>query len=108
MFKLRTRDHFRPVPRLGTARNSDGRSCGVRVGGQWDHAAAGEGYEGACQYVVQARSLSGLSTAQMCLIWSPAMSNAITVTVTPSCWATRPAWPLTVHSRIVMLGAALA
>lgn len=37
-----------------------------------------------CQPVVQGRILSGLSTAQMCLIRPPAMSNAITVTVTPS------------------------
>ena len=34
--------------------------------------------------VVQAVSFSGLRTAQMCLIRSSAMSNAITVTVTPS------------------------
>jgi hypothetical protein len=37
-----------------------------------------------CQPVVQGRSLSGLSTAQMCLIRSPATSNASTDTVTPS------------------------
>ena len=65
--------------------------------------------EGVRQPVVQGRSLSGLRTAQMCLIRSPATSNANTVTVTPSCWATRPGWPLTVRSRIVMLpGARLA
>ena len=29
----------------------------------------------------------------MCLIRPPATSNANTVTVTPSCWATRPGWP---------------
>jgi hypothetical protein len=37
------------------------------------------------QPVVQGRSFSGLRTAQMCLIRSPATSNANTVTVTPSC-----------------------
>ena len=53
------------------------------------------------QPVVQERSLSGLRTAQMCLIRSPARSNANTVTVTPpSCCATRPGWPLTVRSRM--------
>ena len=36
------------------------------------------------------------------------MSNAYTVTVTPSIWATRPGWPLTVRSRSVRLGALLA
>ena len=40
---------------------------------------------GAHQPVVQARSFSGLRIAQMCLIRSPATSNANTVTVTPSC-----------------------
>src|SRR5215831_16217851 len=44
----------------------------------------------------------------MCLIRSPAISNANTVTMTPSCRATRPGWPLTVRSRIVMAGARLA
>jgi choline dehydrogenase len=34
---------------------------------------------------VHGRSFSGFSTAQMCVIRSPAMSNAITVTVPPSC-----------------------
>ena len=37
------------------------------------------------QPVVQGRSLSGLRTAQMCVIRSPATANANTVTVTPSC-----------------------
>src|SRR6266545_32026 len=37
------------------------------------------------QPVVQGRSLSGLRTAQMCLIRSSATWNANTVTVTPSC-----------------------
>jgi hypothetical protein len=37
------------------------------------------------QPVVQGRSFSGLRTAQMRLIRSPAISNANTVTVTPSC-----------------------
>lgn len=39
---------------------------------------------GAGQRGVQGRSLPGLRTAQMCLIWSPAMSKANTVTVMPS------------------------
>src|SRR6266702_4253937 len=39
----------------------------------------------------------------MCLIRSPATSNANTVTMRPFCWATRPGWPLTVRSRNVML-----
>ncbi len=34
-------------------------------------------------------------------IRSSATSNAYTVTVTPSSWATRPGWPLTVRSRSV-------
>ena len=34
---------------------------------------------------VQGRSFSGLRTAQMCLIRSPATSNAATITVTPPC-----------------------
>ena len=42
------------------------------------------------QPVVQGRSLPGLRTAQMRVIRSAGMSNANTVTVTPSCWATRP------------------
>ena len=37
------------------------------------------------QPVVQGRSFSGFRTAQMCLMRSPAMSNANTVTVMPSC-----------------------
>jgi len=37
------------------------------------------------QPVVQGRSFSGFRTAQMCLIRSPATSNATTVTVTPAC-----------------------
>ena len=57
------------------------------------------------QPVVQGRSFSGLRTAQMCLIRSPATSNANTVTVTPSCWAIRSGWPLTVRSRRVRPGA---
>ena len=60
------------------------------------------------QPVVQGRSFSGLRMAQMCLIRPPVMSNASTVTVTPSCWATRPGWPLTVRSKIVRLDARLA
>src|SRR4029450_9007849 len=47
-------------------------------------------YEDARHPVVQGRSLSGLSSAQMWVIRSPATSNAYTVTVRPSCWATRP------------------
>src|SRR6185369_10063815 len=50
------------------------------------------------QLAAQERSLSGLRTTQMCLIRSPATSNANTVTMRPSCWATRPGWPLTVRS----------
>jgi hypothetical protein len=42
-------------------------------------------YEDARQPVVQGRSLSGFRTAQMCLIRSPATSNATTATVTPPC-----------------------
>jgi hypothetical protein len=41
--------------------------------------------------------------AQMRVIRSPETSNANTVAVTPSCWATRPGWPLTVRSRNVTL-----
>ena len=41
----------------------------------------------------------------MWLMRPPAMSNATTVTVTPSCWTTRPGWPLTVRSRSVEPGA---
>src|SRR5215475_6059493 len=64
---------------------------------------------GSAQPVVQGRSFSGLRTTQMCLIRSPATSNANTVTMTPSCSATRPGWPLTVRSRNVMVpGARLA
>lgn len=37
------------------------------------------------QRVVQGRSLSGFRTAQMCLIRSPAMSNASTASVRPFC-----------------------
>ena len=53
------------------------------------------------QPVAQGRSFSGLRITQMCLILSPATSNANTVTVRPSCWATTPGWPLTVRSRNV-------
>jgi hypothetical protein len=60
-------------------------------------------YEDARQPVVQGRSLSGLRTAQMWVIRPPATANANTVTVTPSCWATRPGWPLTLRSRILTL-----
>jgi O-acetylserine/cysteine efflux transporter len=52
---------------------------------------------------VQGRSFSGLRTTQMCLIRPPATSNANTVTVTPSCSATSPGWPLTARSRNVMV-----
>ena len=45
------------------------------------------------------RSFSGFRTTQMCLIRSPATSNANTVTVTPSSPADQPGWPLTVCSR---------
>jgi hypothetical protein len=63
----------------------------------------------ACQPVAQGRSLPGLSMAQMRVIWSPAIWNAYTATVMPSCWATRPGWPLTVRSRSLTLpGAARA
>ena len=41
-------------------------------------------------------------------IRSPAMWNAKTVTMRPSCRATRPGWPLTVRSRNVTLLARLA
>ena len=51
----------------------------------------------------QQSRIAGLRIARMCLIRPPVMSNANTVTVAPSCWATRPGWPLTVHSRIVTL-----
>ena len=64
--------------------------------------------QGAGQRVVQGRSLSGLRMAQMWVIRSPVMANANTVTVTPSCWAIRPGWPLTVCSRSVRLGARAA
>jgi hypothetical protein len=47
--------------------------------------------------ILQGWSFSGLRTAQMCLIRPSATSDAHTVTVTPSCWATRPGWPLTVR-----------
>jgi hypothetical protein len=40
----------------------------------------------------------------MWVIRSPAMSNANTV-ATPSGWAARPGWPLTVRSRIAALSA---
>jgi hypothetical protein len=51
------------------------------------YRAAGSGPDGTetRQPAVQGRSLSGLRTAQMCLIRSPARSNANTVMVTPSC-----------------------
>ena len=52
----------------------------------------------------QGRSLSGLRTDQMCAIRSPTTSKAMTVTVTPACWATRPGWPLTVRSSSVSGG----
>ena len=71
--------------------------------GAYHAAVAQNPFVTARQPVVQGRSLSGLRTTQMCLIRSPATSNANTVTVTPSCWATRPGWPLTVRSRIVMV-----
>jgi hypothetical protein len=62
-----------------------------------------------CQPTAQGRSLPGLSTAQMRVIWPAAISNAYTATVRPSCWATRPGWPLTVRSRNLTLpGAARA
>ena len=57
------------------------------------------------QAVVQCRSFSGLRTVQIWLMRSPTMSNAITITVTPSRWATRPGRPLTVRSSIVIPGA---
>jgi hypothetical protein len=44
----------------------------------------------------------------MCLIRSPATSNANTVTMASASWATRPGWPLTVRSRSVKSGARLA
>ena len=44
-----------------------------------------DGTTDARQPVVQGRSLSGFRTAQMCLIRSPATSNATTATVTPPC-----------------------
>jgi hypothetical protein len=43
-----------------------------------------------CGLTAQGRSLPGLRTPQTCLIRSPAISNAYTVTVTPSRCATRP------------------
>src|SRR5215813_2380389 len=76
--------------------------AGRRGGGGFERA---QRYGGARQPAVHGRSLSGLRTAQMCLIRSPATSNANTVTVTPSCWATSPGWPLTVRSKIVRPGA---
>jgi hypothetical protein len=61
-----------------------------------------DGWDGhARQPVVQGRSFSVLRATQMCLIPSPATSNANTVTVAPSTCATRPGWPLTVRSRSV-------
>lgn len=50
----------------------------------------------------QGRSFSGFRTAQIRLIRSPAISNANTVTMVPSCRATKPGRPLTVHSRNVL------
>lgn len=38
----------------------------------------------------------------MCLIRSPTTSNANTVTVTPSCCATKPGCPLTVRARMAV------
>jgi O-acetylserine/cysteine efflux transporter len=65
--------------------------------------ARSRGRPDARQPLVQSRSFSGLRTTQMCLIWPSATSNANTVTVTPSCSATSPGWPLTARSRNVML-----
>ncbi|MEU5868356.1 hypothetical protein ABZ815_44800 [Nonomuraea sp. NPDC047529] len=48
-----------------------------------------------------------MRTAQKWLIRSFATSKAITATVTPSCWATRPGRPLTVRSRIARPAAAV-
>ena len=58
------------LPSLDPANNATEHASTVRAGRQ---------------PVVQGRSFSGLRTAQMCLIRSPATSNANTVTVTPSC-----------------------
>ncbi len=66
----------------------------VRTHVRYDGVRAG-------QPAVHGRSLSGLRTAQMCVIRSSATSNAYTATATPSCSTTRPARPLTVCSRTV-------
>ena len=74
------------------------------------YEAGPTGYElasrlSSCQHVFQRRSLSGLRTAQIRLTRPAARSNAKTVTMTPSCRATRPGWPLTVCSRSATLPA---
>jgi hypothetical protein len=51
----------------------------------WQRLAADRWHGEACQPVAQGWSLAGLSIAQMRVIWSPAISNAITATVAPSC-----------------------
>ena len=103
----------RAAGRLGRAdlRRLRGQGAGRRLRGSRPGPSRGRAFVAhgavpsacACPPAVQGRSLSGLRTAQMCLIRPPATSNAYTATVTPSCWATRPGWPLTVRSRIVTL-----
>ncbi len=96
-------DGFRAADRRG--RRPDRRrveGSGGRHGGESADPLAWR----ASHPVVQGRSLPGLRTAQMWVMRSAATSNANTVTVRPSCWATRPGWPLTVRSMIVMVPAA--
>lgn len=72
----------------------------VRVGAGHDPIAAA--FRIVPQRIRQGRSFSGFRTAQICLIRSPAISNANTVARLPSCCATKPGRPLTVHSRNVV------
>ena len=63
--------------RTGTALVADS----LRIGEQ---SSRDLGSDLHADHVVHGRSFSGLRTTQMCLIRSPATSNANTVTVTPS------------------------
>jgi cobyrinic acid a,c-diamide synthase len=72
-----------PASALGRAavdRPAGGRRSRRPLSARWPRW-----YGDARQPVVQGRSFSGLRTAQMCLIRSPATSKANTVTVLPSC-----------------------
>ena len=62
-----------------------GRPCRRVAGTSYDAAAASAAGTMGGQFVCQGRSLSGLSTTQMCLIRSPATWNAYTATVAPAC-----------------------